>query len=135
MAGLIVGLVAARMLYLSLAEKLCPTVTDSMTAAKVIAFIMIWIAVPLIFTLIAAIFTKAMEAVSLGCVNRWLGAGLGALKYLILVSLLINVMEFIDKDNHVVSKTNKEASVLYYPIQSFVGVFFPAIKEVTKNYI
>lgn len=135
MAGLIVGLVAARMLYLSLAEKLCPTVTDSMTAAKVIAFIMIWIAVPLIFTLIAAIFTKAMEAVSLGCVNRWLGAGLGSLKYLILVSLLINVMEFIDKDNHVVSKTNKEASVLYYPIQSFVGVFFPAIKEVTKNYI
>ena len=47
--GLIVGLLAAKALYASLAEKLCPTVTDSMTVAQVLAFIMIWIAVPLIF--------------------------------------------------------------------------------------
>lgn len=134
-AGLIVGLLAAKMLYLSLAEKLCPTVTESMTIAKVIAFIMIWIAVPLIFTLVAAIFTKAMEAVSLGCVNRWLGAMLGVVKYFILVSLIINVIEFIDTDNHLIDKTNKEASVLYYPVGKFVGVLFPTIKEVTKNYI
>ena len=38
--GLIVGLMAAKALYASLAEKLCPTVTDSMTVAQVLAFIM-----------------------------------------------------------------------------------------------
>ena len=47
--GLIVGLLAAKALYTTLAEKLCPTVTDSMTVAQVLAFIIIWIAVPLIF--------------------------------------------------------------------------------------
>ena len=36
--GLIVGLLAAKALYASLAEKLCPTVTDSMTVAQVLAF-------------------------------------------------------------------------------------------------
>lgn len=134
-AGLIVGLIAAKMLYLSLAEKLCLLVTDSINIAKVIAFIMIWIAVPLIFILVASVFTKAMEAVSLGCINRWLGAVLGVVKYFILVSLIINVIEFIDTDNHLISKTNKESSALYYPVGKFVGILFPTIKEVTKNYI
>ena len=125
--GLIVGLLAAKALYTSLAVKLCPTVTDSMTVAQILAFIIIWIAVPLIFTLVASVLTKALEAVSLGWLNRMLGAGLGALKYLLLVSLVICVIQ--------ISQTKKEQSLLYYPMESFAGIFFPAAKEVTQQYI
>lgn len=35
--GLIVGLLAAKALYAGLAEKLCPTVTDSMTFAQILS--------------------------------------------------------------------------------------------------
>ena len=107
--GLIVGLLAAKALYVSVAER--------------------------VFSKIAALLTKAMEAVSLGWLNRWLGAGLGALKFLLLVSLLICVVEFIDSDNTMIDRTMKEESVLYYPIESFAGMFFPAAKEVTEQYI
>ena len=41
-----------------------------MTVAQVLAFIAIWIAVPLVFTVVASLLTKAMEAVSLGWLNR-----------------------------------------------------------------
>lgn len=133
--GLIAGLLAAKALYASLAEKLCPVVTDSMTVAQVLSFIIIWIAVPLIFTVVASVLTKAMEVISLGWLNRFLGAGLGALKFLLLASLLICVIEFIDSDNHLINKTKKDASVLYYPIEAFAGIFFPAAKEVTQQYI
>lgn len=133
--GLIAGLLAAKALYASLAEKLCPAVTDSMTVAQVLSFIVIWIAVPLIFTVVASVLTKAMEVISLGWLNRFLGAGLGALKFLLLASLLICVIEFIDSDNHLINKTKKDASVLYYPIEAFAGIFFPAAKEVTQQYI
>ena len=133
--GLIVGLLAAKALYTSLAVKLCPTVTDSMTVAQILAFIIIWIAVPLIFTLVASVLTKALEAVSLGWLNRMLGAGLGALKYLLLVSLVICVIQFIDSDSQLISQTMKEQSLLYYPMESFAGIFFPAAKEVTQQYI
>ena len=34
--GLVVGLLAAKALYATLAEKLCPAVTDSMTVAQVL---------------------------------------------------------------------------------------------------
>jgi colicin V production protein len=134
-AGLVVGLIAAKALYISLAEKICPTVTDSMTVAQIISFVVIWMAVPLAFTLVAALFSKALEAVSLGAVNRLLGLVLGALKYVILIGLFINVLEFVDSDNRLISRTNKEQSVLYYPMKNFVGMFFPAVKEVTQQYI
>lgn len=133
--GLIIGLLAARALYASLAEKLCPTVTDSMTVAQILAFIMIWIAVPLVFALVASLLTKAMEAISLGWLNRLLGLGLGALKFFLLVSLLIGVIEFIDSDDKLIDKTKKTDSVLYYPMKSFAGIFFPAAKQVTEQYI
>ena len=133
--GLIVGLLAAKALYTSLAVKLCPTVTDSMTVAQILAFVIIWIAVPLIFTLVASVLTKAMEAVSLGWLNRLLGAGLGALKYLLLVGLVVCVSQFIDTDSQLISQTKKEESLLYYPMERFAGMFFPAAKEVTQQYI
>ncbi|MDY3137382.1 MAG: CvpA family protein [Bacteroides sp.] len=133
--GLIVGLLAAKALYTSLAVKLCPTVTDSMTVAQILAFVIIWIAVPLIFTLVASVLTKAMEAVSLGWLNRLLGAGLGALKYLLLVSLVVCVIQFIDTDSQLISQTKKEESLLYYPMERFAEMFFPAAKEVTQQYI
>ena len=133
--GLIVGLLAAKALYASLAEKLCPTVTDSMTVAQVLAFIMIWIAVPLIFVLIASLLTKAMQAISLNWLNRWLGSGLGALKFLLLTSVVIGAIEFVDSDTKLISATKKEESLLYYPMETFAGIFFPAAKNMTQQYI
>ena len=126
---------AAKALYTTLAEKLCPTVTDSMTVAQVLAFIIIWIAVPLIFLLVASLLTKAMKAVSLDWLNRWLGCVLGALKFLLLTSLVICLIEFMDGDNKLISPTKKSESLLYYPIETFAGIFFPAAKSMTQQYI
>lgn len=133
--GLIVGLLAAKALYASLAEKLCPTLTESMTVAQIVAFVFIWIAVPLLFVLVASLLTKAAEAISLGWLNRWLGSGLGALKFLLLTSLAICVLEFIDGDNKLIDATKKSESLLYYPMETFAGVFFPAAKNITQQYI
>ncbi|WP_321333810.1 CvpA family protein [uncultured Bacteroides sp.] len=133
--GFFVGLLAARALYASLAEKICPTFTHSMTVAQVIAFLTIWIAIPLLFGIVALLLTKTMEAISLGWLNRLLGAGLGALKYLFMIVLLIGVIEFIDTGNHVLSQTKKAESVLYYPMRNVAGIFFPAAKRVSQQYI
>lgn len=133
--GLIVGLLAAKALYAPLAAKLCPSVTESMTVAQVLAFVVIWIAVPLLFTIVASVLTKAIEAVSLGWLNRCLGCGLGALKFALLASLIICVIEFVDGDNKLISGTKKSESLLYYPMETFGGMFFPAAKEVTQQYI
>lgn len=133
--GLVVGLLAAKALYATVAERVFLPLTDSLTVAQGIAFFVIWLAVPLGFLLVAALVTKAMEAVSLGWVNRLLGACLGLLKYALLVSLIICVVEYLDTDNTLLKKTKKQESTLYYPMEKFAGAFFPKAKEVVEEWI
>ncbi len=40
--------------------------------------------------------------------NRWLGSGLGALKFLLLTSVVIGAIEFVDGDNKLISATKKK---------------------------
>lgn len=134
-AGLIVGLFAANALYMPLAGELCPAVTESRTLAQVLAFIGIWIAVPLLFALGASILTRLLEAVSLGWLNRSLGCAFGALKMLLVVMLAIWVLGIIDTDNSLIRETKKSESLFYYRIEALAGMLLPTAKEITYQYI
>ena len=133
--GLVVGLFAAKALYEAVAEKISPIVDGSMTAAHIISFVAIWLIVPLLFIFVASLLTRAMEAKSLGWINRILGGVLGALKYLLLASIVIVLIDYLDPDNKLIDKTKKENSVLYYPMQKVAELFFPAAKKITQQYI
>ena len=129
--GLIAGLLMARALFGIVAERLAPVLGTSTTVAQVLAFI----AVPLGFAFVASLLTKALDAVHLGWLNRWLGSGLGALKYMILIGLAIHVIEYIDPNNEMISATKKKESVLYYSMRDLSGIFFPVFKNVTEQLI
>ena len=133
--GLVAGLLVARALFGAVGERLAPVLGTSVTIAQLLAFIMIWVAVPLGFALVASLLTKALNAVHLGWLNRWLGSGLGALKYMLLVGLAIHVLEYIDPKDEIISATKKQESVLYYPMKDFSGIFFPVFKNVTEQLI
>lgn len=135
-AGLAVGFIAARALYQVVAEKVAIYVTDtSMSVLQIIAFISIWIIVPLLFSLLASSLTRAAEMLSLGALNRFLGLLLGGLKWVLILGLLINVLDYIDGDSRFIAKTKKEESMLYYPIKEIIGTFFPVSKRVADTYI
>lgn len=133
--GLIAGLLVARALFASVAEKLAPVLGTSTVIAQILAFVLIWVAVPLGFVLAASFLTKALDAVRLGWLNRWLGSGLGALKYMILIGLAIHVLEYIDPKDEMIDATKKQESVLYYSIRDLSGIFFPVFKNVTEQLI
>ena len=122
----------ARALFGIVAERLAPVLGTSTTVAQVLAFILIWVAVPLGFAFVASLLTKALDAVHLGWLNRWLGSGLGALKYMILIGLAIHVIEYIDPNNEMISATKKKESVLYYSMRDLSGIFFPVFKYVKE---
>ncbi|MDL2211072.1 CvpA family protein [Bacteroides sp. OttesenSCG-928-M17] len=134
-AGLIGGLLIARMLYVSVAEKISPIVMDSMTIAQIIAFIAIWVIVPAILMLLASFFTHALEAASLGWINRMLGLLFGLLQGILVVGVLINVLDYLDSNNVLLSGTIKEESVLYYPLKNFISSLFLIGKEYAETHI
>ncbi len=133
--GLIVGLLVARALFGTVGEWLAPALGTSLTIAQILAFVLIWVAVPIAFSLVASLLTKALDALKLGWLNRWLGSVFGALQYILLISLGIQVLEYIDPKDELISSTKKNESVLYYPIKEFSESFFPAVKNVTDKLI
>lgn len=133
--GLVLGLLAARALYEVAAREVFSRLTDNLTVAQVLAFVAIWLLVPVLFWLVAALVSRLLEVVSLGWLNRLLGAVLGAAKWALLASLLIGVTEFLDKDDALISRAKKQESVFYYPLRDLAKVFLPAAKQMTEQYI
>lgn len=131
--GLVAGLLVARALFATVAERLAPALDTSITIAQILAFVLIWVAVPLGFTLVASLLTKALDAMRLGWLNRWLGSGLGALKYMLLVGVAIHVLEYVDPKGEIVSGTTKQESVLYYPMRDLTSALFPMIRTATEQ--
>ena len=131
--GLVVGLLAAKALYATVAEEVFSHVTGNMTVAQMLSFLAIWVVVPLLFWVVACVLTKAMDAVCLGWVNRLLGGVLGGVVHVLLVSLAICVLEAVDTKNDLISKKQKQESVLYYRMEPLAGLFFPAAKTLTEQ--
>ena len=128
--GIVAGLLLARALFGVVAEKLAPALGTSITIAQILSFILIWVAVPVACGLIASVLTKALDVVNLNWLNRILGALFGAVKVMLLVGIGIYVFEYIDPKDEFVSRTKKEASMLYSPMKEFTDMFFPAVKKV-----
>ena len=131
--GLIVGLLAAKALYATVATQEFSHVTHNMTVAQLLGFLTIWVIVPLLFWGVACLLTKALDVVCLGWINRLLGGVLGGMVHALLVSLLICVLEAVDTKSDLISKGQKQESILYYRMEPLVGLFFPAAKEFTEQ--
>jgi membrane protein required for colicin V production len=133
--GLVVGLFAARALYASLAVKLSPAIGASMSVAQILSFVLIWTVTPMVFMIFASVITKAMDIISIGWLNRYLGAGLGALKYMLLMGTLVGIIESVDAGNVLISKEKKEVSSLYYAMGDFAKIFMPLATKATQHYL
>ena len=131
--GLVVGLLAAKALYATVADRVFSHMTDNPTVAQLSAFLAIWVIVPLLFWVVASLLTKALAAVSLGWVNRLLGGVLGGVVHALLVSLAICVLEAVDAQGTLVSARQKQESALYYRMKPLAGLFFPAAKTLTEQ--
>ena len=131
--GFVAGLLLARALFATVAEQLAPALHTSITVAQILSFILIWVAVPIGCSLIASVLTKALEVINLGWLNRLAGALLGAVKMMLLAGIGIYVLEYIDPESEMVSRTTKRASVLYSPMKGFVDQCLPVVREMTDD--
>lgn len=129
LVGLIVGLLVARALFAEVGAWIAPTIGVSVTIGRVLAFFMLWIVVPLLFSLFASFMSKALQAVHLGWLNRWLGGGLGAIKCMLFVGMATQLIEYVDTEKELLPDAAKQESVLYWPMYDFAGTFIPVIKD------
>ena len=81
-----------------------------------VSYTLIFIITVLAAFLISNLTSKVLKSISLGWLNSLLGGVFGALKFAIIVSVLMNVFDALDSKFEFAKQEKKEASIAYYPI-------------------
>ena len=110
--GFLAGLLIAATCYSTFGEYLAVTGTESNMFTSVVAFFLLWIVVPIVLGLVANILTKALKDMQLGLPNSILGALVSLVKYVVLISCVLNVMQAL----HILNEEKTEDSKLYAPV-------------------
>jgi membrane protein required for colicin V production len=95
LAGLIAGILLASWNYLRVGEWLHRWIV-SVPAAQIVAFVAILMGVMLVFSIAAGLVRRTVKAVGLGFVDRVAGAGVGAVRGLLLgVAVMMALAAFV----------------------------------------
>ena len=111
--GFLAGLWVAFMLYSVLGDWIAPYIGSDVSVGRALAFILLWIGVPVGLSLLAYMLTKAVETVKLG-----------GLKYMVFLSCALNVAFRI----HLISGSTGEHSRLYHPVRAMSDKLFDVCK-------
>lgn len=122
--GFFVGLLVAMMLYSAFGDWLAPCIGTDVSVGRALAFVLLWIGIPVVLLWVACILTRTIEVIRLGGLNRLGGACIGMLKYMVILSCVLNVVVRI----HLISDEKESGSRLYRPVQSLSGVLFDYCK-------
>ncbi len=96
---------------------------------QVAAFALTFVMVIIVVSCLAKAFTSMANFASLGFLNNFLGAFLGLLRTILVVSILLNLLQKVNFENCFLSKEMKEKSTLYPMVQEVSKNIYPAISE------
>ena len=105
----------------------------SETVAKPLSFVVVFIAIALLMMFLARSLDKLVENISLGGLNKLLGGLFGALKYALIISLLLNVFHVLDSKISILNAETKTDSTLYKPMIQLVPQLWEEVKEAKKT--
>ena len=134
MCGFFLGLFIAVQLYSAFGSYLAPSLSNhagiGSYMGKALAFIIIWIVVPILLGVVGNVLTRSLKGLHLGFVNSFGGSIVSLIKYLILMSFVFAAMDFTG----ILNQQKKEDSQFYQPVASIVkGIFSDNEKPKTTN--
>lgn len=116
--GIILGIVVARVYAGDAATWLQQVSEWDINLLKPIAAFVIFILVAIACRLLAQLLTKLFKLISLGWINRLVGGIFGAVKWIIIIAVIITCIDMLDGVLHFIKPEIKQNSFLYpYAIQ------------------
>lgn len=126
LGGLIAGLLIAKLCYAMVGDAIAPHIDNHTTLAHVLAFILIWIAVPVILGVLGEILTTVLDKLFvLGTINSILGALLGLIKFQFIIGALIWVL----CATKIIGENTMQQSVLCAPLKAVPEALYTAMTE------
>jgi membrane protein required for colicin V production len=91
------------------------------------AFAGTFIVIIIVISLLGKVLTKFADFISLGILNKLLGAVFGALKIGLILSIVFIFFSKMNDTIHFIKKETLESSILYNPVKKIAPLLFPSI--------
>jgi membrane protein required for colicin V production len=117
----------------SLTEYLREEMGWSSTFLPIISFSIIFLVILLLVYAIAKLTELFVKTIALGFVNRLLGGIFGVLKYGLIISALIFIMNTIEKTIPLIPVEEKHNSLLYEPFEKITIFIFTSLNSSSTN--
>ncbi len=124
LAGLVLGIYAAIHFSDVTADFIREFLNISGKYVPIFAFILTMVVVILLMAAIAKIFESVLETIMLGFLNKIAGAVFGLLKGMLILSLLIMLLGFLNVENRIIKPKFQEGSRFYGDVKGFAPFAF-----------
>ena len=113
-AGYLVRLLVASLAYKWLGSYLAVEGSRANMTTSIVAFLLLWVATPIVLGLVANLLTGAVKALQLGWINSALGSVVSLIKFSILIGCILSVLSALG----LLHADRTRGSVLYAPLSS-----------------
>jgi membrane protein required for colicin V production len=131
-AGTIVGILAgffvASVFGNTMAHFLLPLCRNSSQWSGVLGFLVCFLAVLILILILSKVFEGFLKTLALGWMNKLGGGFFCFLKGALVLSIVLNLYQAVDKDCSLIGKEKVKASVFYKPIRNFASSIFPTVR-------
>lgn len=128
LAALVLGIWGAIHFSWWTADKLAGWFDMNSSWTGVISFAVTFIVIVTVVYLVGKILDSVMKAISLGFINKTLGAVFGVLKTALILSVIFVFLNTIDEKKHFLPSATINNSFFYNPIADLVPSIFPVIE-------
>lgn len=137
--GLIMQLVGLATLVLAaifggrLAEKILPEIHRLIditpVAARVLSFVLVFALIAIVLSLVGKMLQKFIDVVLLSFINRLLGAVIAVGTMLLFLSIILNLVLMLDKEEVVLKKETREDSFFFKRVETIVPAIIPYLNN------
>ena len=99
----------------------------------IVSFAITFALIVLAITLLGKMFTKIADFAALGFLNKLLGGIFGALKFGLILSIILLIFTKLNNTIPFVSDEMKDDSVLYEPVKNLSPTLFPSFIEIIEE--
>ena len=129
LAAIVLGIYGAKLLAPTISGFLVSIFHFSEKTALPMSYLVLFVGITITLLMVSKSLEKLFESMALGGLNKFFGGLFGALKYALIVSVLLIVVNSIDSHFSIISTETKANSLVYKPLLKLA----PSLWDVAKK--
>lgn len=116
-----------------LSDRLCKVMQDAFGWTNpylpIISFALVFLAIIALVFLIAKMIQRATDSIALSALNKVGGAVFGTLKFALMMSVVIFMIDAVEESYPMITVKSKEESLLYKPLGKVAPTLIPSLNK------